>query len=241
MLTCVVVDDEPPAIKILTNYIRDTPYLSLTSSTTDILQAQKLLAEQPIDVLFLDIQMPKLTGLQFLRLYEGKTKVILTTAYPQHALESYEFSNVIDYLVKPISFERFQKSVSKALKLVNVETRPPAAAEPDMSFLLVKTEHKGKLRRIDYSDVAYVEGMLNYVIIRTVKGDKIITYMSMGDMEKNLPAHQFARVHRSYIVSLKTIDAIDGNELLLKPGFRIPVGGKYKEPFMQAFLRSPNE
>lgn len=228
MMTCFVLDDEPAAVEILSQYIRDTPYLHLAGSATTVGAAIEALGRAPVDLLFLDIQMPKLTGLQFLDAYAGRCLVVLTTAYSQYALEGYE-RNVVDYLLKPIPYARFLKAAEKA----RARHAPPAAPEPPAApieeFLLVKTEHKGKLRKINLSDIVYVEGLKNYVSIFTSKREQIVTYIGIGEAQERLPPHLFVRVHRSYIVAIGAIQAIDGNEVLLRDAPRIPTSGRFKE------------
>jgi two-component system, LytTR family, response regulator len=238
MIKCLIVDDEKPAINVLTKFVNDTPYLELAHSTTDVMEAAELIKSQKIDLLFLDIHMPKITGLQFLKLYDGNVKVILTTAYPQFALESYEFSNVIDYLVKPIPYERFLKATGKALNIVNNEKQEVDAVQTEQDFIFVKTEHKGKIQKINFADIIYIEGMKNYVTICTAKGERVVTYIGIGELEEALPIKYFIRVHRSYIISIKSIEALDGNEVIMKNAPRIPTAGKYKEDFLTVFQKS---
>jgi two-component system LytT family response regulator len=238
MIKCLIIDDEKPAINVLTKFVNDTPHLTLAGSTTDVMEAPEIIKTQKVDLLFLDIHMPKITGLQFLKLYEGNPKVILTTAYPQFALESYEFPNVVDYLLKPIAYDRFLKATEKVLNMTNNESLKNHANMPQEEFIFVKTEHKGKIQKVNFADIVYIEGMKNYVTICTVKGERIVTYIGIGDLEESLPMKLFLRVHRSYIVSVKNIEALDGNEIIMKNAPRIPTAGKYKEDFLTAFQKS---
>lgn len=232
MLTCLIVDDEQHAIDILSRFVQDNPYLRLVGSTINVLEAHQILKEQEIDILFLDIHMPKLSGLQFLEMFEGRTKVILTTAYPEYALDSYQY-NVVDYLVKPISFERFFKATQKALNIVN-QTILEGSNFDKKEFIFVKTECKGKFRKINFDEITYIEGMKNYVSIFTSKDNRIITYVGIGNMVESLPQNRFVRVHRSYIVPVDKIEAVDGNEVIMKGVPRIPIGDKYKDLFMHS-------
>jgi two-component system, LytTR family, response regulator len=238
MINCLIVDDEKPAINVITKFVNDTPYLELGSSTTDVMQVPILLKTHKIDLLFLDIHMPKVTGLEFLKLYDGNVKVILTTAYPQFALESYEFNNVVDYLVKPIPYDRFLKATEKVLNMVNHEKQELGSTDNEQDFIFVKTEHKGKIQKINFSDIIYIEGMKNYVTICTIKGERIVTYIGIGELEEALPTKYFLRVHRSYIISIKSIEALDGNEIIMKNAPRIPTAGKYKEDFLTIFQKN---
>lgn len=246
MINCLILDDEQAAINVLIRYVEETPYLKLAGSTTSISQAIDIVSQQSVDLIFLDIQMPLLNGLQFIDLYGNQVKVILTTAYSEYALEGYE-RNVIDYLLKPIPFNRFLKAAEKALNFFN-RNNPVIALSPEqteMDFILVKTEHKGKLRKINFSDIVYVEGLKNYVSIYTNQRERIVTYSGISELEERLPASVFIRVHRSYIVAIRMITAIDGNEILLKEAPRIPISGKFKEDLLmklqKAILQNKSE
>jgi DNA-binding LytR/AlgR family response regulator len=233
MINCLILDDERPAIDILTYYIKDTPYLNLVNATTDSSVAMQIIKEGGIDLIFLDIEMPKLSGLQFIDLYCKDIDVILTTAYSNYALEGYE-KNVIDYLLKPIMFDRFLKATEKALHLSNIKNIGINTSEDaEIDFILVKTEHKGKYRKINFSEIIFVEGMKNYISIFTQKQEKIVTYIGIGDIEDKLPKNKFIRVHRSYIVSIDHITAIDGNEIFMKDAPRIPMAGNFKDDLFQ--------
>ncbi len=236
MISCLVIDDEQPAINLLARYIEDTPYLRLKASTTDSVEALQILKSEPVDLILLDIQMPKLTGLQVLDLLGNKFNVILTTAYSEYALEGFE-RNVIDYLVKPIAFERFLRATEKAINVINSQLANNHKDQAD-DFLFVKTEHKGKLRKINLSEITYIEGLKNYVSICTNKNEQIVTYIGISDLEDRLPPNEFIRVHRSYIVPIKNIITLDGNEIRLKDAPRIPTAGKFKENLMERFKRN---
>lgn len=230
MITCMVLDDEKPAIDVLTKYINDTPYLSLKFSTTDTTEAIAFLSHESVDVLFIDIEMPKLSGLQFIDLYAKRSKVILTTAYSEYALEGFE-KNVVDYLLKPIPYQRFLKATEKILNLSNFEQLHTSPQESN--FVLVKTEHKGKFKKVNFDEIIYIEGQKNYVNIYTNKKEHITTLISISDLEERLPKNQFVRVHRSYIVAINYITTIDGNEIFLKDAPRIPTAGSFKEELLR--------
>ncbi len=235
MINCMIVDDEAPALDVLTRFIRDTPFLSLKASTTDVTEAIENMHQQPIDLFFLDIDMPKLNGLQFIDLYCENKKVILTSAYSEYALAGYEH-NVVDYLLKPIPFARFLKASQRALNQLTAErSRTTEAQSQSTDFLLVKTEHKGKLRKINFSDIVYIEGMKNYVTIHTNKREPIITYVGMGELEERLPTSRFVRVHRSYMVALDYIIALDGNEIIMRDSPRIPMTTVFKGNLLTKF------
>ncbi|CCG99256.1 putative response regulatory protein [Fibrella aestuarina BUZ 2] len=238
MINCLILDDEHAAINILKRYVNDTPYLKLVGATTNVFEAADMLEWGGIDLLFLDIQMPRLTGLQFLDLYSGNYRVIMTTAYSEYALEGFE-RNVVDYLLKPIPYQRFLKATEKVFNQIARPVPASVAAEKDEEpdFILVKTEHKGKYRKIDLAEIVYVEGLKNYVSIYTDKKERIVTYIGISDLEERLPDRLFTRVHRSYIVATRMITAIDGNEILMKGAPRIPTSGKYKEDLLLKFSK----
>ena len=238
MIRCIAVDDEAYALTILADYISKVSFLHLVGTTTNPVEALTWVQEGKVDVVLLDIQMPELTGLQFLKLCGSRCKVILTTAYPEYALEGFEH-DVVDYLLKPIAFERFLKAAHKAFQLLRPGPQAlpqPAVALPELpnavpvasaSYLFVKGESKNKFIRIDYADILYVEGLKNYVSIYTLQG-RVVTYQTLRDLEQELPAPPFLRVHKSYIVSLEKIQMLNGN-LLHLGSKQIPVGDTYRE------------
>lgn len=229
MIRCLVVDDEAPALAILADYIRQVPFLTLVGTTTNPLEALTLVQQGGVDVVFLDIQMPKLTGLQFLKLSGPKCKVVLTTAYSEYALEGYD-NDVVDYLLKPISFERFLKAAQKALALL-----PPAPAAPALPvtlaapppYLFIKGDAKHKYVRVNYADILYIEGLSNYVSLY-LPGQRLVTYQTLKELADTLPQPPFLRVHKSYIVSLDKIELVDGNTLYMADK-QVPVSETYRE------------
>lgn len=237
MISCLIVDDEQSAIDILRTFVEKTPFLSLVGSLTNPLEVPGLLQSQPVDLLFLDIHMPQLSGLDLLRMVKGngngKTNVVLTTAYSEFAVESFEL-DALDYLLKPIAFERFLKAAQKALN-ASLEPSPRWQAEEKADdYIFVKTESKGKMIKINFSDILYVEGLKNYLSINTSQ-ESIVTLLNMKDLEERLPPRQFMRVHKSYIVSLDKIRAIDGNQILFKTmKAYVPLGETYRAAFFEA-------
>jgi DNA-binding LytR/AlgR family response regulator len=233
MISCLVVDDEQSAVSILSTFIEQTPFLTLAGSTTNPIEALTMLQRQPVDLVFLDIHMPQLSGLDVMRLLPGHTKVILTTAYSEFAVESFEF-NVLDYLLKPIAFERFLRAAQKALNTyIEPSPRWQAEAQSD-DYIFVKTESKGKITKISFKEVLYVEGMKNYIAIHTAD-EQVITLLNIKDLEERLPPRQFMRVHKSYIVSLDKIRAVDGNQILFKNmKAHVPLGDTYRTAFFEA-------
>lgn len=232
MIRCLVVDDEPLALDILEDYISKVPFLELVKTTTSAIEGLSLVQNGDIDLVFLDVQMPELTGLQFLKIMNGKCDVILTTAYSEYALEGYEL-DVTDYLLKPIAFDRFYKAAQKVLQQKqNSSPLPLAEVQVNHSphnFIFVKTEHK--IQRIYMDDILYIEGLKDYISIFT-KSERIITLQNMKKMEDSLPAGQFIRVHKSYIVALDKIDSIERSRIQIKDKI-IPVGDTYRESFFK--------
>ena len=238
MIRCLVIDDEPPALAILADYIGQVPFLTLAGTTPDPIEGLTWVQQGRADLVFLDIQMPRLTGLQFLRLAGSKARVVLTTAYPEYALEGYE-NDVVDYLLKPIPFERFLKAAHKALTLfapapapvapapIAPTTAPLAAVSPGAGYLFVKGETKNKYLRLNYADILYVEGLNNYVLLH-LPGERIVTYQTLRELAETLPQPPFMRVHKSFIVSLDHVRLLDGNTLYIRDKL-IPVSDTYRE------------
>ena len=231
MIRCIAIDDEPLALDIITDYVSKIPELTLVASTTNAIEVLPLIQQGGVDLVFLDVQMPELTGIQFLKILNGRCDVILTTAYPQYALEGYEL-NVLDYLLKPIAFDRFYRSVQKALNQrahrpqeAAVNTAPADA----LDFIFVKTEHK--IQRVDLNDIRYIEGLKDYISIYTA-AERIVTLQNMKKMEDILPANRFVRVHRSYIVALDKIGSIERGRMFIDDNI-IPVGDTYREAFFR--------
>jgi len=229
MVRCIAVDDEPLALDIIADYVAKVPELSLVASTTNAIEALATVQNGEVDLIFLDVQMPELTGIQFLKIINGKCDVILTTAYPQYALDGYEL-NVVDYLLKPIAFDRFYRSVQKVL--ANKAPRshqpaPQAKQSETVDFIFVKTEHK--IQRVDLDDILYIEGLKDYISIYT-PSERIVTLQNMKKMEDILPANRFVRVHRSYIVALDKIVSIERGRIFIEDK-TIPVGDTYRDAF----------
>lgn len=230
-LRCIAVDDELLALDIVTDYIRKTPFLELVYSTNNVLDALQFVEGGGADLVFLDIQMPQLNGLQFMKIIHGKARVILTTAYPQYALDGYEH-DVVDYLLKPIAYDRFYKASQKALAAIRPSQPVPVAekqASDTPGFIFVKTDNK--MVKVQLSDILYVEGLKDYIAIQTGT-EKIITLQNMKRMEKILPAPRFMRVHKSYIVSLEKTDTIERNRIFIGREV-IPIGDTYRDAFFQ--------
>src|SRR4051812_7308364 len=237
MIRCLVVDDEPLALHILEDYISKMPFLQLIKATTNPIEALTIVQGGNVDLVFLDVQMPELTGIQFLKIANGKAKVILTTAYPQYALEGYEL-DVVDYLLKPIAFDRFFKSVQKAQSIIQpvaakqqvvVQAEPVQQDDFSTDFIFVKTEHK--IQKVYLHDILFIEGLKDYISIFT-PAERIITLQGMKKMEDALPEKHFIRVHKSYIVSINKIDSIERSRIFMGDKI-IPVGDTYREDFFK--------
>jgi DNA-binding LytR/AlgR family response regulator len=232
MIQCIIVDDEQHAIDILVHYVNQTPYLHLVATTTNPIEALQLVAKQKVDLVFLDIQMPELSGIDFIKAINGKAKVILTTAYSEFALDGYDL-DVVDYLLKPIRLPRFLTAVQKAVNLLELQHEQGSGTEAKDDYIFVKTESKGKLLKINLTDIDYVEGMKNYVAIYR-GGQKTLVYTSMKDLEERLPAKDFIRVHKSFIIPIAKITGIEGNMLRLKDvSAEILIGENYKADLME--------
>ena len=231
MMKCLIVDDEQHAIDILVHYISQTSYLELVSSTTKPIEALQTIATQAIDLVFLDIQMPDLSGIDFIKAINGKAKVILTTAYSEFAIEGFDL-DVVDYLLKPIRFPRFLNAVQKAAK-ANADKPAEAEAKDEADYIFVKTESKGKLLKINLEDIEYIEGMKNYVAIFR-GGQKTLVYTNLKDLVNHLPARRFIRIHKSFIIPVNRITGIEGNRVVLQHvSAEILIGENYKADLME--------
>lgn len=231
MLTCLIIDDEPSAINILKEYVRKTPFLDLIGEANDPLDVIEIIKDRNIDLIFLDIQMPNISGLEFISMLPPTTKVILTTAYSEYAVEGFKHE-ALDYLVKPISFERFLNAAQRGLNTSTATASNWETAEKKDDYFFVKTEIKGKVVKINFKEIIYIEGLKNYVSIYTEKG-KIIAYLSFKELEAKLPK-TFMRVHKSYVIALFRIKAVDGNQILLNDvKAAIPLGETYRKSFFK--------
>lgn len=228
-LNCLIVDDEPLALDLLESYVLKTPFLSLAGKCLSAFKAMELMEKEQVDLLFLDIQMPGLTGMEFSKTIPGKTRIIFTTAFKQYALEGFKV-NAIDYLLKPISYEDFLKSAMKAKQWFELSLTKSQQDETSDS-IFVKSEYK--LIQVRLKDILYIEGLKDYAKIFTTTSEKpILTLMSMKLLEEKLPASQFLRVHRSFIVKLDQIKVIERNHIVFGKTY-IPVSVKYKDKFLE--------
>ena len=216
-IRCIIVDDEPLAREGMELLVREAGFLELRASCSNAFEANKVLAEQPIDLIFLDIQMPRMRGIDFLKSLEVRPLVIITTAFPHYALEGFEL-NVLDYLLKPITTERFLKAVNRAREAVLPE-----------NYFFIKTNNG--YEKILHQEILFIEASQNYSVIHTPRA-KLMTLTPLRTLEEQLPPAKFLRVHKSYIVSIDNIQALSGNELTIDK-HKIPFGKNYKDPLMK--------
>lgn len=226
-IKCIVVDDEPLAVSLLGSYVEKIPFFELVFSTENPIETLEYIRKNEADLIFLDIQMSELTGINFMKIVGDKMKYILTTAYAEYALEGYEH-NVIDYLLKPISFDRFQKSALKA------QERFPTNETSANSYFFVKSS--GQQHKINFDEILYVESIKDYVNIKT-DNQEYIVLDTLKSLENQLPEN-FARVHKSFILNLDKIEKIDVRNVFLNSGKEIPIGETYKSEFFQKLKKS---
>ncbi|MFT3825992.1 MAG: LytTR family DNA-binding domain-containing protein [Chitinophagaceae bacterium] len=229
VIKCVVVDDEPLAVKLLTDYIAKTPGLELVFKTTHVLEALQIVQEGKADLIFLDIQMPELSGIQFMKIIRNSCKVILTTAYNEYAMEGYEH-DVVDYLLKPITFERYMMAIQKArlrLQEKNIAEPTPQQASVE-EHIFIKSEYR--IQKIEHASILYIEALRDYIAFHTTDG-KILSLESMRNMETLLPANRFIRIHKSYIVNTDKIDFLERGKVVINNQY-LPVGDTYRERLM---------
>ncbi|MDE5708871.1 MAG: LytTR family DNA-binding domain-containing protein [Alistipes sp.] len=236
MLRCIAIDDEPLALRQITSYIAKIPYLQLTAACSNALEAQQLLAAQPADLIFVDINMPDLNGVDFVRSLTERPMVIFTTAYSEYAVEGFRL-DAVDYLLKPFGFSDFSRAAAKANSLHELRNNQRAAtaeptpeAEPkDKEYISVKADYKVSLVKI--ADIVYLESEGEYVRMHLADGTAIMTLFRLKNMETALPSEQFMRVHRSYIVNLRCIKAYVKGRIFLSDTEYVPIGENYKEAF----------
>lgn len=232
-MTCIIVDDEPLAVKLLESYVAKTPELQLVGSYTDSVEAMTAIKSLAVDLLFLDIQMPDINGMELARLIPEKTRVIFTTAFKEYAFESYEVS-ALDFLLKPIRYNKFIAAVEKAQRWFSRETETATAAQAGRDSVFIRVD--GELRQLNMCDIMYVSGMKDYVVFYLDDGSKLITHLTMKAVEDMLPTSDFMRIHRSYIVALKKIRSVDRNNCVYIGKEIIHVTDSFRPPF-DAYLQ----
>ncbi|MFB9845142.1 LytR/AlgR family response regulator transcription factor [Mucilaginibacter ginsenosidivorans] len=230
-LNCVIIDDEPIARKLLQEYIEETDFLKLVGTAENPLKAVGLLSAQDVDLIYLDINMPKMSGMEFLRSTSNLPMVIMTTAYEQYALEGFEMA-VIDYLVKPFPLERFLKASQKALEYKLLKEKKTAET-PDGKYIFVKSD--GKLERVVLDELIYVQAMSNYVILQTTRA-KLIVYLTVKGILESLPPDKFIQVHKSYIMNINMINSINGNTIYIG-NEQVPIGQSFYDGLMDKILK----
>lgn len=230
----IIVEDEPLAREGLFSYVKEVDFLEIKKVCEDALEANRILGSESIDLMFLDIQMPKITGIDFLKSLKNPPMVIMTTAYPNFALQGYEL-DVLDYLVKPFPFDRFLKAANKARDYFDLKNSGQAGQDSQAKedYFFVKCDYR--YEKIHFNDVLYVEGMENYVVIHTLS-QKYVTLLRMKNIEEILPASAFMRTHKSYIASIKKISSIDGNEIIIN-GKRLPISREKKTEIMEKVVK----
>jgi two-component system, LytTR family, response regulator len=224
-IRCIVVDDEPLAVELLADYLQKTPGMQVVLKTTHVLDALHSVQQGNADLLFLDIQMPELTGIQFMKVMRNACPVILTTAYAEYALEGYEY-DVVDYLLKPVTFERFIVAVEKAKR--RLEQKAPKEMPQSVEHIFIKTEYR--IQKIDLDDILYIEALRDYIAIHTPAG-KILSLESLRNMEEILPAASFIRIHKSYIIHQNKIEFLERGKVVINKQY-LPIGDTYREKFL---------
>lgn len=234
-LKCVLVDDEPLASEGLSKYVEVIDYLELVSIAENPLELHKILERRQIDLIFLDIQMPHMTGLDFLKIRSNLPMVILTTAYPNYALEGFQF-DVVDYLLKPITFNRFFKATNKAkeLFLLKNQSVTPATQVTEAEYLFIKCE--GRYEKILIDEIYFIQALQNYVMIYTIKG-KYMTLLPLKTVEQYLDPSKFVRVHKSYLVAISKIDGIDNYEISIQSHL-VPVSRNLRGQLLNLVVKS---
>ncbi|MEI6680269.1 MAG: LytTR family DNA-binding domain-containing protein [Mariniphaga sp.] len=231
-LKTIAIDDEPLALRLVNDYVGKTPFLELAGSFDNPLDAVDFLSTHAIDLILVDIQMPDLTGIEFIRTLEDPPKIIFTTAYEKYAVEGFKL-NAIDYLLKPFGYEEFLKASIKARKQIELEANTLPSIDTNNQFLFLKSEYK--IRRINFDDILYIEGLKDYIKVY-IKGDDkpVLSLNSIKSLVQKLPENKFMRVHRSFIVNLDRIDTIERSRIIFGKIY-IPVSDQYKDKF-QEFL-----
>jgi DNA-binding LytR/AlgR family response regulator len=224
---CIIVDDEPLARKILREYIDDVEKLELSGEFETAVDAFNFLGRETIDLMFLDVQMPRMTGIEFLQTAKRVVPVILTTAYPNYALQSYDL-DVLDYLLKPIGFDRFLNAVGKATRYLKTKNVLSQLREVEADSFFVKCDRR--IEQIRFDEVLYIEAMANYIVIHTTRG-KFITYLTFKGIKEKLPERLFVKIHKSYLVAIGAVNSVADDEVIVG-NIRLPIGKTHKVAFL---------
>ena len=225
-IRCLIVDDEPLALDLIESYVRQTPFLELAGRCSNAMEALEALEKGKIELIFLDIHMPRLNGIELSGLIKGDTKVIFTTAFEQYALEGFK-ADALDYLLKPISYPEFLKAATKARKWFSM-SRTNKSEQTSQNSIFVKSDYR--IVQVDIPDITYIEGVKDYIRIHTSKGEAVMTLMSMKSMEEMLPNDRFVRIHRSFIVQPEKIKVIERGRIVFGKEY-IPISDNYKDQF----------
>lgn len=231
-MKCIIIDDEPLALELLEDFVSKVPNLKLVSSCSNAIEAVSILQENKIDLIFSDIEMPDFSGIEFIKSLETKPLFIFTTAYSHYAIEGFNL-NAVDYLVKPIPFHRFLKAVNRAQELYSLKKEDNSPLIKNLgspNFIFVKSDYENI--KLNFGDIKYFEGLKDYIKIFSTSHKPILTLSNFKKIEEKLPEDLFIRVHRSYIVSLKHINSVQRNRILID-GVRIPIGQNYKDEFIK--------
>lgn len=229
-LKCLAIDDEPLALKQMISYISQTPFLELVQGCSSAFEAMEILNTELVDLMFVDINMPGLSGMDFVKTLANPPKIIFTTAYSEFAVEGFQV-DAVDYLLKPIAYDHFLKAASKAKERFPQQTTSSEKLESKDDFLFIKSEYK--IVRINIGDIKYIEGMREYVRFHLLNEKPLMSLLSMKSVEEKLPADRFMRVHRSYIVNLGQVSVVERNRIVFDGKVYIPISDQYKEKFQQ--------
>jgi DNA-binding LytR/AlgR family response regulator len=230
MIRALAIDDEPLALQLVESYIRKTPFIELAGTFDNPFDAMSFLEKEPVDLIFLDIQMPDLTGIEFARVLKGDSKIIFTTAFEQYALEGFKLE-AIDYLLKPFSYEEFLKAAQRVNKLVELEKSAEIVSDSANDYMFLKSDYK--IKKINFKDILYIEGLKDYVKVFVVnETNPVLSLNSLKSLEDTLPKSQFMRVHRSFIVNLDKITTVDRSRIVFSKAY-IPIGDQYKDKFQE--------
>ena len=230
-IRCIAIDDEPLAVKKIAGYIQKVPFLELAAECRSASEAMSIIYSTDIQLLFIDINMPEISGMEFVKSLTTKPYIVFTTAYSEYAVEGFEVE-AVDYLLKPITFSNFLKAANKVKNRIDLNARNPLeVSTPPIDHLYVKSNYK--LIRIDLDNIQYVESQHEYIKIFLLTGVSVLTKISLKAIEEQLPASRFMRVHRSYIVSLSEVTVVERNRIVMDGKLYIPVGDQYKETFQK--------
>ncbi|MCQ2231153.1 MAG: LytTR family DNA-binding domain-containing protein [Paludibacteraceae bacterium] len=230
LIRTLIIDDEFPARKLLSEYVSKVPNLQLCGTCENAIKAMEVMRTEPIDLILSDIQMPDLSGLELVKSMKEKPLVIFTTAYAEYAIDSYELE-AVDYLLKPISFPRFLQAINKVTERMKAKRKETVPESTERGFFMVKADYK--LYKIDYDNLLYVEGQSEYVTFHMKDKRRITAYYSLKKLEEELPANDFMRIHKSYIVSLSNIESVEGNMVSIN-GQKLAIGKNYKDALLSA-------